>query len=157
MGKTWVTTASPNVEAVVNSLTAACDRGFVPDDLYVLAAPDIEEPVDEAMTYARRTIDAYGGEDVAVHRTELDSETKFSVIRSHVQSAVEAATEQGDEVAVDITPGRKFMSAIAFAAGMRYDADHVYYLYVASTEYFGRLYPEIPRSALHLYDFTEEY
>lgn len=34
---------------------------------------------------------------------------------------------------------------------MRYDADHVSYL--SSTDYFGRLSPEIPRTAVHSYDF----
>ena len=61
----------------------------------------------------------------------------------------------GAEVAVDITPGRKLMSAIAFAVGMEYDADHVFYFYISSEEYFDLLYPEIPRSAANLYDFSE--
>ena len=66
-----------------------------------------------------------------------------------------AARERDAEVAVDITPGRKFMSAIAFAAGMRYDADHVYYFYVSGEEHMGAFYPEIPRTATTLYDLTE--
>jgi len=156
MPRTWVTTASPNVEAMVNSLTAACDGGFVPDEIHALSLPGIEAEVEAALDYAERTVEAYGGDSPAVSRTEIDAETEFDRIREHVQSAVEGAGD-GDAVAVDITPGRKFMSAIAFAAGMRYGADHVYYLYISSTDYFGRLYPEIPRTATTLYDLTEGY
>lgn len=157
MTRTWVTTASTNVEAVVNSLTAACDNGFVPDEIHALSLPTIEAEVEEALTYAERTVEAYGDDSPDLVRTKIDEETAFGGIREHVQSAVEAAGDD-DEVAVDITPGRKFMSAIAFAAGMGYGADHVYYLYISSTEnYFGRLYPEIPRTATQLYDLTEGY
>lgn len=157
MAQTWVTTASTNVEAMVNSLTAACDRGFVPEEIHVLSLPSVEEEVDQAIEYANRAVQAYGGPEPEIHRTRVDVETEFGRIRDHVQSAIEAADGDGDEVAVDITPGRKFMSAIAFAAGMRYGADHVYYLYISSTDYFGQFYPEIPRTGLHLYDFTEGY
>mgnify|MGYP000509956881 CR=1 FL=1 len=156
MTQTWVTTASPNVEAMVNSLTAACDSGFVPEAIHVLSLSDIEADVEEAITYAERIVTAYGGDELTVHRTPIDDETEFGTIRDHVQSAIEG-TEEADEIAVDITPGRKFMSAIAFAAGMRYGADRVYYLYISSTDYFGRLYPEIPRTAIQLYDRTEGY
>jgi hypothetical protein len=84
-----------------------------------------------------------------------DDEVEFDRIRTHIQEAIEESKERGDEVAVDITPGRKFMSAIAFAAGMRYGADHVYYFYLSSYGSYSGLYPEIPRTAVELYDFVE--
>jgi len=139
---------------MVNPLNAACDRGFVPDRLYFLKNPGVEAEVDEAISIAETIIEAYNDDDPDVSITELEDELEFDKIRTHVQSAIEAS-DDGDEVAVDFTPGRKFMSAIAFAAGMRYGADHVYYFYVSSPEYLGRLYPEIPRTAVDLFDFTE--
>lgn len=157
MSQSWVTTASTNVEAMTNSLNAACNQGFVPADIHVIEMPDVKDQVDLALAYATQTIEAYDGDEPDIHITAIDEEVEFELIHDHVQSAIQEAKEQGDEVAVDITPGRKFMSAIAFAAGMRYDADHVFYLYISSTDYFGRLYPEIPRTATHLYDFTEGY
>jgi hypothetical protein len=157
MSNTWVTTASSNVQSMTNSLIAACDHGFVPEDIHILEMADVAQQVDQAIDDASRTIRAYEGEDPEVHFTAIDEEVDFERIHDHVRSAIEEAKEAGDEVAVDITPGRKFMSAIAFATGMRYDADHVFYLYISSTDYFGRLYPEIPRTATNLYDFTEGY
>lgn len=155
MSKIWVTTASTNVQALTNSLTAACDDGYVPDAIHVLEMPDVAAQVGEALDDAARTIAAYGGDDPTIHFTSIDREVEFERIHEHVRSAIQDADAGDDEVAVDITPGRKFMSAIAFGTGLRYDAEHVFYLYISSTDYFGRQYPEIPRTAAHLYDFAE--
>lgn len=142
---------------MTNSLTAACDHGFVPDDIHILEMAAVAQQVDRGLADASRTIRAYGGAEPDVHFTSIALEVDFERIHDHVRAAIEEAKAVGDDVAVDITPGRKFMSAIAFATGMRYEADHVFYLYISSTDYFGRLYPEIPRTATHLYDFTEGY
>lgn len=156
MSTAWITTASPNVEAMVNSLIAACDRGFVPTDIHVLENPGVTEEVERARSLASTVVQAYDGPDPEIHRTSLESEVDFDRISAHVRDAIETTHDDDGTVAVDITPGRKFMSAIAFAAGLRYGADHVYYFYLDSSAYFGRLYPDLPRTATHLYDFTEE-
>lgn len=141
---------------MVNSLNAACEQGFVPDQLYVIENPGVEDQVSRALELATTIITAYDGDEPEIHLTTLETEVAFDRILSHVRDAIDEIHAEGGEVAVDITPGRKFMSAIAFAAGMRYDADHVYYFYLRSTEFFGHLYPDMPRTASHLYDFTEE-
>lgn len=156
MATAWITTSSTNVEAMVNSLNAACDQGFVPDELHLIENPGVTEEVDQALDLAATIISAYDGDEPDIHLTSLDSEVEFDRIRTHVRDAIERVHEADGEVAVDITPGRKFMSAIAFASGLRYDADHVFYFYLDSPAYFGRLYPDMPRTATHLYDFTEE-
>jgi len=156
MSTAWITTSSTNIEAMVNSLNAACDQGFVPDELHLIENPGVTDEVDRALDLAATIIAAYDGEEPEIHLTSLESEVEFDRIRTHVRDAIETVHDDGGDVAVDITPGRKFMSAIAFAAGLRYDADHVFYFYLDSPEYFGRLYPDMPRTATHLYDFREE-
>jgi len=155
MTRTWVTTASTSVEAMVNPIIAACERGFVPERLNLVDNPGVSEQVTTALDLAAEVVTAYGGAEPDVEVTSLEREVDFEDIHAHVRDAVEATHEDGGAVAVDITPGRKFMSAISFAAGLRYDAEHVFYFYVDSPDYFGRLYPEIPRTATRLYDFTE--
>ena len=49
MPKTWITTSSIHVTAMVNSLNAACEAGFVPDTLHFLESPGAESPVAEAV------------------------------------------------------------------------------------------------------------
>lgn len=156
MDRAWVTTSSNHVAAMVNSLTAACHEGFVPDALYVTENPGVVDEVDRALSLASTVVTAYGGDDPEINVTTLERETEFENIHAHVRGAIESVHDEGGEVAVDITPGRKFMSSIAFATGMRYDADHVYYFHLEDTDFFGQLYPSMPRTAARLYDFVEE-
>jgi hypothetical protein len=156
MTNSWITTGSTNLEAVVNPINAACESGFVPDRLYVMENPGTTEVVDDALEVATATITAYGGDEPEIEFTTIDDEIEFERIHDHIHDAITETHEESGEAAVDITPGRKFMSAISFTAGMRYDADHVFYLYVTSNDHYGQVYPDMPRTATHLFDFQEE-
>lgn len=155
MTRAWITNSSTHVEAMVNPINAACQEGYVPDTLYMLENPGVTEAVDQAIELATAVIESYGGETPEIELTTLERDTEFDRILEHITSAIEAVKEGGGEVAVDITPGRKFMSAIAFAAGLEYDADHVYYFYIQSADFHGMSYPDMPRTAAQLYDFAE--
>jgi len=156
MGRVWITTGSTTFDAMVNPITAACQQGYVPDTILLLENSGVSDIVDRAVGTITETIAAYGTADPDIDITTLETETAFERVLAHLTDGIEAAKDANDAIAVDITPGRKFMSAIAFAAGMRYDADHVFYLYMDSPDYYGRSYAEIPRTATTLYDFREE-
>lgn len=154
--KSWITTSSTNVISMVNSVNAACDHGFVPTDLYFLKNPDVVDAVDRATEVSTRIIEAYGSKTPNISITHVEDELDFAGIRDHVNAAVVATKEAGGESAVDITPGRKFMSAISFYFGLQYEADHIYYFYIEDDRHHGLFYPAIPRSAVDLIDFMEE-
>lgn len=154
MVRVWVTNGTPTMPGIVNPLTAACDRRYVPDEVWVLSNPGVAESVATATDYFEVVVDAYGG-DADISRHELDDETDFGAIVEFYRSRIEAARENGDTIAVDVTPGRKFMSAIAFQAGFTFEADHVFYFHRRAGGYHGQFYPEIPRTATDLLDFTE--
>ena len=154
MARIWVTNGTPTMPGILNPVTAACDGGYVPDEVWVLSNPGVADYVAEATERFEVIIDAYGGEaDVSTHK--LDDETNFRGIIEFYRSTIEAARENGDTIAVDVTPGRKFMSAIAFQSGFKFDADHVYYFHRKSGGYYGQFYAEIPRTATDLIDFKE--
>ena len=46
MSTAWITTSSTNIEAMVNSLNAACDQGFISDELHLIENPGVTELVD---------------------------------------------------------------------------------------------------------------
>ena len=150
----WITNGTTTLEAIVNPINAACDAGYVPDRLYIIENPKVTDQVARAVDLATEIIEAYGGDELDVQITSIESELDFDQLYAHTKEAIEEVHEEDGEVAVDFTPGRKFMSALAFATGMRYDADHVYYFYLEETPR-GRIYPSIPRTRSHLYDFTE--
>jgi S-methylmethionine-dependent homocysteine/selenocysteine methylase len=152
----WVTTASPTVEAVVNPLAAAChERGYVPDVVRLLRNPDVREASEETIDYVETVVAAHGDEPPDVQPVTIDSERDFEAIVDYHRESVAAAAQAGASVAVDVTPGRKFMSAIAFQAGIQFDADRVFYLYLDSADYYDRVYPDIPRTGSELVDFSE--
>lgn len=153
MTDAWITTSSTNPEAVLNPLIAACEDGFVPDVLYHLESEDITEEMSKVRRVAEATVRTYDDKELQINKTSVSPDPDFDLVHSHIRGAIEDIDEDGT-VAVDITPGRKFMTAITFATGMRLGADHVYYLYLNPRRY-GLLYPELPRTATTLYDFTE--
>lgn len=140
---------------MINPLNAACDAGFVPTDLYYVETPAVEDTLARAIEISETIIDEYDADAPDVHITELDSDREFDRIYAHFTAAIDEVTDRDGEVAVDITPGRKYMSAIAFATGLRHDVDHVFHFYVQDTSFHGQSYPDIPATATTLYDFTE--
>ncbi|MDL0120492.1 hypothetical protein PNQ29_12255 [Halobacterium salinarum] len=155
MSRAWVTSMSPNVEAVANPLAAACESGYIPDEIYILENPGLSDYLDRVTSMLERIVVEYGSDRPAIDITSLDSETEFERIVEHYRTPVIAAQDTDGMVAVDVTPGRKFMSAIAFQAGIKYDAEHVFYLYLSEGRFYGRIFPDVPNQALDLIDFQE--
>jgi len=153
MDRAWVTSMSPNVEAVANPLAAACESGYVPDEIYILGNPGLSSYLDSVTSVLERIVVEYGSKTPEITVTNLDNETEFGRIVEHYRTPVLSAHETDGTVAVDVTPGRKFMSAIAFQAGIQYDADHVFYLYLSEGQFYGRIFPDVPNQALDLIDF----
>jgi hypothetical protein len=146
---------SPNVEAVANPLAAACEAGYVPDEVYILENPGLSDYLDRVTSMLECIVVEYGNDTPRITVTSADSETDFDQIVDHYRAPVVAASETEGMAAVDVTPGRKFMSAIAFQVGIKYDADHVFYLYLSEGQFYGRIFPDVPNRVLDLIDFQE--
>jgi hypothetical protein len=152
----WITTASPTIEAVVNPLAAACaEHEYVPDVVRILRNPGVRTESEHALEMIGTIVEAHTGTTPEVDPVTIDSETNFEDIVDYHRASIEAAREEDATVAIDVTPGRKFMSAIAFQAGIQFEADHVFYLYLDSSDYYSRIYPDIPSPAVNLVDFAE--
>lgn len=155
MERVWITNGSTSIAPVVNPMTAACHQGFVPTDIYVLDNPVIDDVTDAATSLMKTIVTAHGGEEPSITVETIDDEIDFDAIIAYVTSAIDAGEEADADIAVDITPGRRFWSVISFRAGIKYDVDHLYYSHVKTEEFFGECYPTIPRTAIDLIDFTE--
>ena len=155
MKRIWITNGSTSVAPVVNPLIAACHEEYVPTDIHILDNPGISEVTTAATSLMKTVVTAHGGDEPVVQVHEIDEELDFPGIIEYLQSRIEADNEEDAEIAIDVTPGRKFWSIISFRAGFQYDVDHLYYTHIKSSEYFGESYPTIPRSAIQLVDFTE--
>lgn len=155
MDRLWITNGSTSIPPVANPLTAACHEGYVPTHVYLLDNPGIEDVTDPTVSMLKTIVTAHGGDEPTVSVETLEEELDFEGIVAYLRSAIEAGEERGAEIAVDVTPGRKFWSIISFRAGLEHDVDHLYYTHLETSEYFGDCYPVIPRTAFELVDFTE--
>jgi hypothetical protein len=155
MERLWITNGSTRIAPVANPLNAACDAGYIPTDIYLLDNPQVHDITTSVETLAKTIVTAHGGEEPAITIETIDDELDFDAIVHYLQSAIEAGQDAGAEVAVDVTPGRKFWSIISFQAGRKYEVDHLYYVHLKTSDYFGEIYPNIPRPTLDLIDFTE--
>lgn len=154
MKRIWITNGSTSIPPVVNPLAAACDREYVPTVIYILDNPQIADVTESVETLMKTVVTAHGGDKPEITVETIEDELDFEAILSYLRSAIQAGKDANAEIAVDVTPGRKFWSSISFRAGFEYDADHVYYVHLPGA-YFGELYPTIPRTSLELIDFTE--
>ncbi|MFB6185336.1 MAG: hypothetical protein ABEI86_00510, partial [Halobacteriaceae archaeon] len=148
MERIWITNGSTSVAPVINPLTAACHEGYVPTDIYVLDNPGISQVTKSATSLMKTIVSAHSGDEPTISVRQLEDELDFQGIIDFVQSAITDANEADAEVAVDVTPGRKFWSIISFRAGFQHDVDHLYYTHIISNEYFGESFPTIPRTAV---------
>ncbi len=155
MNRVWITNGSTSIPPVINPLTAACHDGYLPTTVFLLDNPGIEAVTEDIRRMVQTVVTAYGGDEPAVEVTTIEEEADFNAIIDFVTSSIETAESHDAEIAVDVTPGRKFWSIISFRAGLNYDVDRLYYLHVFTDSYFGHCYPTIPRTAVELIDFTE--
>jgi hypothetical protein len=155
MDRVWITNGSTSIPPVVNPLMAACHDGYVPTDIYILNNPIIDDVTDAATSLMKTVVTAQGGDEPSITVETIDEETDFEAITTYLQSAIEAGADANADIAVDISPGRRFWSVISFQAGVTHDVNHLYYSHVETEAYFGETYPTIPRTAVNLIDFTE--
>lgn len=155
MERMWITHGSTSLTPIVNTLNGACHESYLPTDIYLLENPGIEDVTDPATALMKTIVTASGGAEPAVTIESLDDELDFEGIVSYLTAAITTGKDADAEIAIDITPGRKFWSVISFRAGHEYNVDHLYYGHLLTDEYYGMPYPTIPRTAMNLIDFME--
>lgn len=152
----WITTVGSSPFAVINTLWAACElEKYVPEKVYLVANGKVENEVKVVTEWIQRIIKAYGA--VAnierIHADEVD----FMNFSRLLSSCITEEKKKGNEVAVDMTPGRKFMSAFSMFNGLAENgADRVYYLHLNDvTIYKNHSFIEIPANEQKLYDLKK--
>lgn len=146
MERVWITNGSTSIPPVVNPLTAACHDGYVPTDIYVLNNPVIDDVTTAATSLMKTIVTAHGCDEPSITVDTIDEETDFDAILAYLQSAIETGRDADADIAVDISPGRRFWSVISFQASLEHGVAHLYYSHVKSEAYFGETYPTIPRT-----------
>lgn len=84
-----------------------------------------------------------------IHCDEEDYEGYAKMYRKALRNSA------GKPRAIDITPGRKFASAIGMEAGIEENVDSIFYLHLLDDSYTDMPYPQIPRPLIRLVDFKK--
>ena len=95
------------------------------------------------------------GEKPEVTSMSVQEDDLLSIGRV-MNEIIETEKALGSEIAIDITPGRKAMTAGAIMATRRTKVDHIFYLYLKDLDMRDRLFMHVPLSEQNVHDFVEE-
>jgi len=141
--RVWITTVGESAFAVVNTIWAACVfDGFVPECVHLFQNLRVRDNVGKVKDWVKIILGSFGVNVVFVdHDVDEDDIDGFA---SEFRSVVDSERERGSVVAIDMTPGRKFMSAYAMVVGFECGVDKLYYLHLYDSSYQDRDFVLIP-------------
>jgi len=153
----WLSCVGTSDCAVLNSIWAALDQGhYALSALGLLWTPRArDERIQKAMDTVRHVLRVLlaemGLEPVSVYPLEFDEEKPSSFIRA-AQQAFTLARDHDLKVVVDITAGRKYMSAYLLGLALRRPDQvlNVVYTHLLDQRYMNALYPLVPAPAHEL-------
>jgi len=156
-GDAYITLHGRSTWALVNAYHAAVrERGLRPERVVIVT----EEPYAEAASTAEAAIgmvsEGYGlSPEIQV---EVLPEADFVGAGQMIRSLAGGFIQQGYDVAIDITSGRKVTVAGALialsVAGL--DIRHIYYLAMKTTDDIAKPYMMIPHQVQRIHDLIED-
>ena len=153
--KVYITMTGISKWPVLNSLWAAiCCKGFVPDKIYLFVTRGREQEAQALAPWIRILLDSYGKKVEPILR-EID-EGDFASSGRKITAVMEEERGLANEVAIDITPGRKAIISSALLSAWQKQVDHVFYLYLEDMRNASNPYPMIPFHLQHFVDLKEE-
>lgn len=146
--KVWISTVGWSNFAVINPVWAACFGGdFIPEKVILLNNSKENKTIEGNLAFVKdyitRVLTEYGVENPIIEGVDA-SEDDIDAYTKNFRRTVKEY--RGDEVAIDMTPGRKFMSSIAMAVAMNNlkFVKRLYYLQLWGREYQNLPFIKIP-------------
>lgn len=147
--------------AVINTLWAAIRHyDYLPEKVHFLANEELnpKKYLHEVRVGFECILEGYEIEPIIeIHQFQ---ETDFISYAKTLGHLVIAEKRRGNTVAIDMTPGRKYMSALSLYLGLgsdiEYKADKVFYHHLIDLSFGNRPYPLIPTNLPTLYDLKEK-
>ena len=162
----WVTNISKQVFAVVNPLWAWYYEGYpLPSRLILIWNEGVKNELNEVINFVKRIYDSAGAR-LEFETVEIpeDFEAYWNYFGEKVIERI-LEMEEVDEVILDMTPGRKFMSVVMFRAfGIlkekfkkigREVVVRIIYLHLLDLTYQSEPFPKIPFSKQKMLIYPE--
>ncbi|MDI9644266.1 MAG: hypothetical protein QFX35_03480 [Candidatus Verstraetearchaeota archaeon] len=155
MARRYMTILGRSCWALVNAYYAAVrQKGYLPETVAIFAEAGMAQELETVSDAIATISEKYGGTTEVTNLTVREGDfieagkTIFSMIRSW--------KDAGDEVAVDITSGRKALVVGAITPLCRIEVDHIFYLQIDEIEGASKPFMMIPLGRQKLRDFAEE-
>lgn len=158
--RTWITSIGISHHAVVNTFWAsAAEKDWIPQRVYLLTNDRTKKDAVAISTRMERIAIHYGGEKLDL-RLKVFDETDLEALFQMYSDIMNRETQEGNDISVDITPGRKFMSAFALYCSLnnRSCVRNIFYFHLLDDEFMDRSYPFLPMNSFklrNLMDFRE--
>ena len=157
--RAWVSVVGWSPMAVVNTLWQACEQGVVPTHIYLLGSleqPQVQRSLQEVERYLRAILPEFGVPNPVIETRPIDEDDLLG-FRSVLSQTLERAKRECTRVVLDITAGRKYMSALGLSQGRRTDLklECLYYNHLYERRYEHVPHPLIPRHQQRLYNLLE--
>jgi len=160
--RVWITTVGTSSFAVFNSLwMAIVGDSYYPDKVYLLWNDRVKENMEKIKEYIKALKEAYG-RTIIIDDTYRVDEEDFKIFTKTLTEIIKKEKLEGNEIAIDMTPGRKFMSAFSMYAGVegveagKFKADRVYYLHLKDPSYMNLPLYLIPFSIQELLEMKSK-
>ncbi|MEM2943226.1 MAG: hypothetical protein QW083_00495 [Methanomassiliicoccales archaeon] len=128
---------------------------FIPQLIYILTTEEEQEQAAVLEKLLPNLVGAYGSQlEIKIEVLRSD---EIRTVSNKVRSIATMHKQNGDVVALEVTPGRKiFVLGSVFAGWDRYVFDFIFYLYIDSLFKANRPYLLIPLSCQHLHEIISE-
>jgi hypothetical protein len=141
--------------AMVNTYYAVLrEREYLPDKIYIFTEEAYEEKLDKAIAAIKVLSSEYGINPEIESRVVSDWD--FIEAGREISVLLKALKEEGYQVAIDITPGRKAIVVAALIIGIKVKIDYVFYLAIKTTVDAAKPYMMIPMQIQQIREFMED-
>ncbi len=153
LGVRWITVVGWSPMAAINGLWYAVKSGICPVEVVVINAGASSQNIEKFKKYADRIITGYsscGKPKVWEEKAQEEPIEFYRLLKRLVD-------ESRLDIVLDITPGRKFMSAFVLHLGMQNPdkVKKIIYVHLFHRFYENVPYPLIPRTRQKIYDLKE--
>ena len=160
---TWITTVGWNPFAVINPIWAYCkENDEYPNKIILIYTPfeRIKYNLEICQRYISEILKAYNGkksneDSIIIEEIEND---KIEIYADRLNKIIEREKNlKLDKIILDMTPGRKYMSAINVYYGynLKHTPIQVFYLHLEESKYQDVPYPLAPIIKNELIDILE--
>lgn len=158
--KVYITLLGRSTWALLNSFYASVDKGYRPDSVYVFVEESFSEQTEKVVKGLNIISDGFDFSPEI--ETRIVDDVDFVTAAGDMEEILKKKLIEENEVAIDITPGRKalvtaaLLSAFYISEGSELNIESIRYLAIDSLKNASKPYYEISLERQKLKDLVQE-